>query len=226
MTDIHYSCAHFIDQKQLTRPYLTSRGNASHNCTTCPGDRNQKYLMESTDDYLIIKKKLLVLFLLFRATLVAFRSSQARGLIGAAAASLCHSQRNTSVTYTTGHGNAGSLTHWARPGIEPLSLWILVEFTTAEPQWELQEASSSKHQYFNSIPHLWKWTPLLEENHTLAKYYLWVFRNVTSPVRPASFITQEAECSGEAKYGWQESLEHKPPRNVHCQSLGKAALNE
>ena len=26
------------------------------------------------------------------------------------------------------HGNAGSLTHWARPGIEPTSSWILVRF--------------------------------------------------------------------------------------------------
>ena len=29
-------------------------------------------------------------------------------------------------TYTTAHGNARSLTHWARPGIEPASSWILV----------------------------------------------------------------------------------------------------
>ena len=39
------------------------------------------------------------------------------GLIGAAAASLCHN-----------HSNAGSLTHCARPGIEPASSWILVGF--------------------------------------------------------------------------------------------------
>jgi len=30
------------------------------------------------------------------------------------------------VTYTTAHGNAGSLTHWVRPGFEPESSWILV----------------------------------------------------------------------------------------------------
>ena len=29
--------------------------------------------------------------------------------------------RPTSVTYTTAHGNAGPLTHWVRPGIEPTS---------------------------------------------------------------------------------------------------------
>ena len=33
-----------------------------------------------------------------------------------------------SATYTTAHGNAGSLTHWARPGIEPKTSWFLVEF--------------------------------------------------------------------------------------------------
>ena len=30
-----------------------------------------------------------------------------------------------------------SLTHWARPGIEPESSWILVGFVTTEPQQEL-----------------------------------------------------------------------------------------
>ena len=39
--------------------------------------------------------------------------------------------------YTTAHGNAGSLTHWVRPGIAPPFSWILVSFVTAELQWEL-----------------------------------------------------------------------------------------
>ena len=33
-----------------------------------------------------------------------------------------------SANYTTAHGNAGSLTHWMRPGIEPASSWMLVRF--------------------------------------------------------------------------------------------------
>ena len=37
----------------------------------------------------------------------------------------------------TAHGNAGSLTHRARPGIESASSWILVRFSTPEPQQEL-----------------------------------------------------------------------------------------
>ena len=32
------------------------------------------------------------------------------------------------LAYTTPHGNSGSLTQWARPGIEPRSSWMLVGF--------------------------------------------------------------------------------------------------
>ena len=39
-------------------------------------------------------------------------------------------------TYTIAHSNTGSLTHWGRPGIEPVSSWILVGFITIEPQQE------------------------------------------------------------------------------------------
>ena len=42
-----------------------------------------------------------------------------------------------SATYTTAHGNPGSLTHWRGPKIEPASSWVLVGFVTTEPQWEL-----------------------------------------------------------------------------------------
>ena len=33
-----------------------------------------------------------------------------------------------SATYTIAHGNAGSLTYWARPGIKPATSWFLVGF--------------------------------------------------------------------------------------------------
>ena len=59
------------------------------------------------------------LFLHFRSAPVAYGSSQAVGPIRAVAAG-----------YTTAHGNTGYLTHWARPGIEPASSWILVGFIT------------------------------------------------------------------------------------------------
>ena len=44
-----------------------------------------------------------------------------------------------SETYPTAHGNARSLTHGARPGIEPGSLWVLVGFVTTEPPQGLLE---------------------------------------------------------------------------------------
>ena len=47
------------------------------------------------------------------------------------------SDPSSSVNYTTARGNAGSLTHWARPGIESETSWLLVGFISAVPQWEL-----------------------------------------------------------------------------------------
>ena len=81
--------------------------------------------------------------LLCRAVPTAHGSSQARGQIRPTAARLRtpqppqHRIQATSVTYTTAHGNIRSLTHWARPGIEPASSWILVGFVSTAPQWEL-----------------------------------------------------------------------------------------
>ena len=42
-----------------------------------------------------------------------------------------------SAAYTTDHGNARSLTYWARPGIKPAFSWMLVRFVSVVPQWEL-----------------------------------------------------------------------------------------
>ena len=33
-----------------------------------------------------------------------------------------------SVSYTTAHSHTGFLTHWMRPGVKPMSSWILVSF--------------------------------------------------------------------------------------------------
>ena len=41
------------------------------------------------------------------------------------------------MTYTIAHGNAVSLTHWVRPGIEPETSWCLAGFIFAAPRWEL-----------------------------------------------------------------------------------------
>ena len=101
------------------------------------------HLWMSVGKSLILPIYVLCLFVLFfRATPMAYGSSQARGWIGATAAEPTpqpqHYQiRAVSLTYTTAHGNARSLTHWAGPGIEPASSWILVRFTSTVPQQEL-----------------------------------------------------------------------------------------
>ena len=75
---------------------------------------------------------LFCLFAFSRAAPVAYGGCQARGLIRAIATALRQSHSNagsaTSVTYTTAHSNAASLTHWERPGIEPATSRFLVGF--------------------------------------------------------------------------------------------------
>ena len=81
---------------------------------------------------------------------------RSRGRIGAIAASLHHSCWFTpqaqqcqiptaSVTYTTAHGDAGSLTHWARPGIEPTTSWFLVRFVNP---WAMTGTPSHSFLFF------------------------------------------------------------------------------
>ena len=81
-------------------------------------------------------------FYLLRAAPTAYGGSQDRG----SNPSCSHrptpepQQRGiwaASVTYTTAHGNARSLTHWPRPGIEPTTSWFLDKLITAEPRREL-----------------------------------------------------------------------------------------
>ena len=50
------------------------------------------------------------LCVIFRVTPMAYGGSQARGPIRDTTAGLCHS-----------YGNGGFLTHWARPGIKPIT---------------------------------------------------------------------------------------------------------
>jgi len=64
--------------------------------------------------------------------------------------------RATSETYTTAQGNAGSLTHWARPGIEPASSWILVRFISPVSWWELQEFHSFMSYSLKKC--VWAWS--------------------------------------------------------------------
>ena len=77
-------------------------------------------------------------FLVFsRAIPTAYGGSQARG--SNQSCSCCPMPQPqqcriwaASATYTTAHGNAGSLTHWVRPGIKLKTLWFLVGFVNHE----------------------------------------------------------------------------------------------
>ena len=80
-------------------------------------------------------------FGLMRAAPAAHGGSQTRGWIRAIDTGLRHSQSQIwamPATYTTGHGNTGSLAHGVRRGIKSASSWILVRFVSTEPFRELQ----------------------------------------------------------------------------------------
>ena len=104
----------------------------------------------------------------------------------------------SSETYTTAHGNARSLTYWARPGIEPKTSWLLVGFVSTEPPWELLKINSSyicvcvsylpgllpgKHhgQGTHWIFSIWRWQPLckcLLHNEYLGVLFFTYHQNV------------------------------------------------
>ena len=73
-----------------------------------------------------------ILFCLLRAVSTTYGGSQARGPIGAIATSLCHSHSNVDLSHVFNLHHSSqqhrSITHWVRPGIEPASSWILVQF--------------------------------------------------------------------------------------------------
>ena len=77
-------------------------------------------------------------FCFFRAAPVAYGNSQARGRIRGTAAGLHHSKASPGLICNQHHSysNAGSLTHWARPGIKPGPSQILVRFLTC---WTMTE---------------------------------------------------------------------------------------
>ena len=107
-----------------------------------------------------------LLFLLSRGATAAYGSSQARGSNQSYSCRPTPQQQQpriqaTSATYTTAHGNARSLTHWVRPGIEPTTSWFSVGFVSAMPRWELPIASLYYISISLSMPHsvmsAWSW---------------------------------------------------------------------
>ena len=83
-----------------------------------------------------------IFFFLFRAAPAAYGISRASVQMGATAAGPHHRHSNTRSELCLQPtpqltGNAGSPTHWVKPGIKPTSSWILVGFVYATPQQEL-----------------------------------------------------------------------------------------
>ena len=72
--------------------------------------------------------------------------------------------RAESVTYTTAHSNAGSPTHWAKPGIEPTSSWTRVRFVAAV-SWRTLPPSYYLHWCVNRF----NWVFYLD-NHIICSY--------------------------------------------------------
>ena len=128
------SMKNFLD-KQLSSEKMKTRSLlcTCHEMNGISRKRHVEVLTPSicAEDLIYLFIYLFIYFCLFRAAPVAHGGSQARSQIRAVAATLHHS-----------HSNAGSLTHWARPGIQPKSSWILVGFvnhgaTTGTPTWDL-----------------------------------------------------------------------------------------
>ena len=97
----------------------------------------------------------------FRAKPTAYRSFQAGGWIGAAAAGLHHSHSNTRSKphlWPTPQlmATPDPLSHWARTGIKPTSSWIRVGFVTSEPQREFWFLSGNCIKY--SRTGQWDWS--------------------------------------------------------------------
>ena len=79
-----------------------------------------------------------------------------------------------SSTYTSAHSNAGSLTLWTRPGIEPKSSWTLVGFVTSEPQRELRINAFLIYDIFNSQWVYQKTCIYLQNVENLRTLRIWV----------------------------------------------------
>ena len=65
-----------------------------------------------------------------------------------------HQIQAAPATYTTAHGNAASLTHWARPGSKPETSWFLVGFINywATMGTKNPKTDGLKQNYFLAVP--------------------------------------------------------------------------
>ena len=163
---------------------------------------------------------------------MTYASSQARDQIRASAASLHHSHSNqiwaASVTHPTAHGNAESLTHWARPGIEYVSSWILVRFIAAKLPRELLLF----HFYILTMKD-WKKKlrgPLIchhIKKNEIPKFLLWCNRICDISAVPGYRFNPSAQLVKDLallQLWWRSQLQLRSdpwPRNSICYKMGK-----
>ena len=80
---------------------------------------------------------------------VAYGNSQFRGRIGATVAGLPHSHSNGGSIHVCDLPHSSQQcwipNHWARPGMEPMSSWILMGFVSAVSQGELPLSFLKRH---------------------------------------------------------------------------------
>ena len=112
--------------------------------------------------------------------------------------------RAASATFTTAHGNARSLTHWTRTGMEPASSWTLVRFVTAEPlelQW-------SGILFANILPP-WIVYFFPQSNHPPYFYFILFYFFVFSRVSPVAYGGSQARgLIGAEAAGLRQSRSH------------------
>ena len=65
--------------------------------------------------------------------------------------------RASSATYSTAHGIARSLTHGARPGMEPSTSWFLVRLISSVPQWKLLYSLRIFKKFWRKISFSYFW---------------------------------------------------------------------
>ena len=155
-------------KKLKLRPFIQLSNSWRINSISISFTNNVSNLPILTQAFLFFFILLLLFF--FRATPVAYRSSQARGQIGPVAAGLCHSNAGSKpCLWPTPQLTKipDSLTHWARPGIEPASSWVLVGLVS---NWAMMETPQASFLMLHNTFNLSK----CKQNMFLWLYSLWI----------------------------------------------------
>ena len=125
-----------------------------------------------------------------------------------------------SVTYTTAHGNMKSLTHGARPGIEPESSWMLVGFLNGShdrnssffPFDSLAQNNSPHHLPIHGCSHPKNRTVVSDSD--LSWRHLKSLWEHTGLITPVFLFTQPASIQMEDKPSQWNSFIHSQEKEI------------